>query len=422
VVKTHSINHNKTTKIVGNKMGMNKALLTIVAFMTYMVMSGLLTQIGVLISPLAGYLEVSITHAASMFSLLTGGTFAGTFIAMLVYGRFPIKRIFQVNYLAFIGLLILMVTINSRLQWVVSFYLFTLGICCGVGLAGGAVLIANLYNEQKRASAFLATDCSFSLAGFVFPSLAVVLLSANQLWTVSYAAVGVLAILILLACFTLKFPDQSTTDKQESQSNGSPPKANIWIPRVFIVALALCCYLTTQTTFLIWAPSYLQQALGLDANQAAGAVGNYWGPSIFGLLIVTLLVIKVPTRPLLLTVIAVAIILASLLYATEDPDWFLTITLGLGFMTSCIFKLGISVGSQQIKNAPPILVTFLLCSATVGSTVAPALSALVVANFGVSSAMLMTVIGFVRVAILISTCLLLEQKARSTIEVQRQAL
>ena len=57
-----------------------------------------------------------------------------------------------------------------------------------------------------------------------------------------------------------------------------------------------------------------------------------------------------------------------------------------------------------------------------GSTVAPALSALVVANFGVSSAMLMTVIGFVLVAILISTCLLLEQKARSTIEVQRQAL
>lgn len=395
-------------------MAMNKALLTSVAFMTYMVMSGLLTQIGVLIAPVSEYLNISITQAASLFSLLTGGTFAGTFVAMLVYGRFALRQIFKVNYAAFIGLLILMVTLDTRSQGAVSFYLFALGLCCGVGLAGGAVLIANLYNEQQRASAFLATDCSFSLAGFVFPSLAVILLSANQLWTISYGAVGILALLILIACFTLNFPKQPTPSNQESQEDKAEPKVNIWTPRVFIMAIALCCYLTTQTTFLTWAPNYLQQALNLEASQAAAAVGNYWGPSIFGLLTVTLLVIKVPTRPLLLAVIAIAIMLSTLLYTTDDPDWFLTVTLGLGLMTSCIFKLGISVGSQQIKNAPPILVTFLLCSATVGSTIAPALSALVVEHFGVSSAMLMTVIGFVLVAILMSTCLLLERKAVTT--------
>jgi TsgA-like MFS transporter len=71
-------------------MGMNKVALTLVAFITYMVMAGLLTQIGVIISPLSEYLGISITAAASMFSLLTGGTFAGTFISMLIYNRFPI--------------------------------------------------------------------------------------------------------------------------------------------------------------------------------------------------------------------------------------------------------------------------------------------------------------------------------------------
>jgi TsgA-like MFS transporter len=131
------------------------------------------------------------------------------------------------------------------------------------------------------------------------------------------------------------------------------------------------------------------------------------------LLIVTLLVIKVPTRPLLLTVLLIAIILSTLLYTTQDPDWFLSITLALGFMTSCIFKLAISVGSQQIHNAPPILVTFLLCAATIGSTAAPALSALVVSIFGVSSAMLMTAIGFGLVGILIVVCLLMEKRANS---------
>jgi TsgA-like MFS transporter len=390
---------------------MNKVALTLVAFMTYMVMAGLMTQIGVLISPMSNYLGISITAAASMFSLLTGGTFAGTFVAMMVYSRFPIQRILQCNYLAFLVLLILLVSFDIRLQWVVSVYLFMLGLCCGVGLAGGAVLIAKLYNEQKRASAFLATDCSFSLAGYVFPSLAIVLLAANQLWMVSYAAVGVLAIVILVACFLLSFPENAEVAETELVATVKP--TNIWTPRVFIIALALCCYLTTQTTFLTWAPNYLQQVLGLDTTQAASAVGNYWGPSIFGLLIVTLLVMKVPTRPLLLTVLLMAIILSILLYTTQDPDWFLTITLALGFMTSCIFKLAISVGSQQIHSAPPILVTFLLCAATIGSTVAPALSALVVSMFGVSSAMLITVIGFVLVAILVVICLLMEKRENS---------
>ncbi|MGK0267559.1 MAG: TsgA-like MFS transporter [Paraglaciecola sp.] len=390
---------------------MNKVALTLVAFMTYMVMAGLMTQIGVLISPISDYLGISITVAASMFSLLTGGTFAGTFVAMMVYSRFPIQRILQCNYLAFLVLLILLVSFDIRLQWVVSVYLFMLGLCCGVGLAGGAVLIAKLYNEQKRASAFLATDCSFSLAGYVFPSLAIVLLAANQLWMVSYAAVGVLAIVILVACFLLSFPENGEVAETELVATVKP--TNIWTPRVFIIALALCCYLTTQTTFLTWAPNYLQQVLGLDTTQAARAVGNYWGPSIFGLLIVTLLVMRVPTRPLLLTVLLIAIILSILLYTTQDPDWFLSTTLALGFMTSCIFKLAISVGSQQIHSAPPILVTFLLCAATIGSTVAPALSALVVSMFGVSSAMLMTAIGFVLVAILVVICLLMEKRENS---------
>jgi TsgA-like MFS transporter len=308
-------------------------------------------------------------------------------------------------------LLILLVSLDIRLQWVVSVYLFMLGLCCGVGLAGGAVLISKLYNEQKRASAFLATDCSFSLGGYVFPLLAIMLLAANQLWMVSYATVGVLAILILVACFLLSFPENREVIETDLVATAKP--TSIWTPRVFIIALALCCYLTTQTTFLTWAPNYLQQVLGLDATLAASAVGNYWGPSIFGLLAVTLLVMKVPTRPLLLTVLLIAIILSALLYTTQDPDVFLSITLALGFMTSCIFKLAISVGSQQIHSAPPILVTFLLCAATIGSTAAPALSAIVVSIFGVSSAMLMTVIGFVLVAILIVICLLMEKRANS---------
>jgi len=311
-------------------------------------------------------------------------------------------------------LLVLLVTLDIRIQWIVSGYLFCLGIGCGIGLAGGAVLISKLYSEQKRASAFLATDCSFSLAGYLFPSLAVILLAANQLWTVSYATVGILALLIIIACFSLTFPKHTPDNEQTPQDNDNSTQAHlkIWTPRVLVMAFGLCCYLITQTTFLTWAPNYLQQTFDVDQSVAGKAVGNYWGPSIFGLLAVTFLVTKVPTRPLLLVVTISAVVIAVMLQNTQDPDWFLTVTLALGFLTSCTFKLAISIGSQQIDNAPPILVTFLLCSATIGSAVAPALSAFVVSLFGVGSAMLMTVIGYVLVALLFSICLLLEKRVK----------
>jgi MFS transporter, TsgA protein len=396
-------------------MQFNKIGLTLVAFLSYMIMAGLLTQTGVIMSGMADYLNISLTAAASMFSLLTGGTFVGTFVSMALYSRFTIQQILKYNYIIFVILLLLLVTLDIRIQWVVSVYLFCLGVGCGIGLAGGAVIISKIFNEQKRASAFLATDCSFSFAGYLFPTAAALLLTANLLWTSSYALVGVLAIIIIFACYRLQFPNDERAPVQtlDSDEIQLPTIPNIWTARVFIMALALCIYLMSQTTFLTWAPSYLEQTFGLGSSQAANAVGNYWGPSIFGLLSITLLVNKIPVRPLLLTVSFCAVFISTILLTTDDPQWFLTVTLALGFMTSCIFKLGISVGSEQVSHSPPILVTFLLCSATVGSTLAPAVSALVVSYFGVVSAMVMAVGGFSFVFLLFVLCLLLEKQYKS---------
>ena len=41
-------------------MGMNKVALTLLEFMTYMVMAGFMKQIGVLISPIRDYLGIRI--------------------------------------------------------------------------------------------------------------------------------------------------------------------------------------------------------------------------------------------------------------------------------------------------------------------------------------------------------------------------
>lgn len=382
--------------------------LMIVSFMTYMIMAGLLTQVGIIIGPMSQSLDISITSAASIFSYLTGGTLLGTFISMVAYSKYEIKQIFRFNYILFLLILALLAFMNFNSPAIISFYLFILGACCGIGLSGGAVIISKIFNEEKRASAFIATDCAFSAAGFIFPTMATILIAKNIEWTSSYGIMGIIVAFVLISTFIFKYPEENTQQKNSVVENDGNKESIISI-RVLLMGLSLCLYLFAQSTFLTWAPNYLQVNFGLTPAEAGSVVGNYWGPSVFGLITAAILVNKISARYMLIFMILAAIIISSFLNMTQNSTAFLTATLFFGFFTSCIYKLGISVGSQQIKKAPAILVTFLLTCGTIGSTIAPALSALIVENFGVASAMLLTTITFLIVCISVVICLILEK-------------
>jgi TsgA-like MFS transporter len=147
-----------------------------------------------------------------------------------------------------------------------------------------------------------------------------------------------------------------------------------------LFAFALALYLCGQGAFLIWAPQYLETAFGLPAQQAAPIVGAFWGPSIFGLVTAAVVVSWVPPRVVVLC--AATLTVGSLVAATvvHDAHAFFTATIAFGFTSTCLFKLLISIGSEQIADPPPQLVTMLLLSASVGGTIAPVLSAAIVAG------------------------------------------
>lgn len=396
-----------------------------IALLTYMIMSGFLTQTGVILQSVSESLQISVAEAGGLFSFLTGGTFAGTLVSMWLFKRYAIGQIFRAAYGILLMMLLATFIFNTSSTFWFSTVLGIIGVCCGVGLSGGAVIISSSISDAKyRASAFLATDCSFSVAGYIFPSLAAVFVASGYNWTIGYAMVGSMAILIMLASFILRFPatesahcradtnDFSDDNKNRLVNAPTAPQLSIWTPRVILMATALCLYLVSQTTFLTWAPQYLESQFLLDSKQAASAVSNYWGPSIFGLIAATLLVTKLPTRAFLLFVSGLAIAIVWLLYSSNSASTFLSITLLFGFATSCIFKIGITVGTLQIAHSPPVLVTFLLCSATLGSTIAPALSSAVVSQFGVQSAILLCAVGYTLVALLFGLCILLEAIAK----------
>ena len=203
-------------------------------------------------------------------------------------------------------------------------------------------------------------------------------------------------------------PDKSA-DSEEPYSAWQEFRSLLSV-RVLCMATAVCLYLVAQTSFLTWAPSYLTSAFALPPDQAGQVVGNYWGASIFGLLLSVVLVNIVPTRLLLLSASVIAIGLTTAMVVSGSPDTFVSLGFAFGFMTTCIYKVAISLGTQQIPNAPPMLVTLMLFSGSVGSTLAPAVSGVVVSLSHEQGALWLSVCCYTIMALLFLVTILSENK------------
>lgn len=391
---------------------MNKVLLTLIAFVTYMIMSGLMTQIGVILNAFAADINYSAKNAIAIFSYLTGGALIGTFIALGLYSRYTLSTVMKTCYLVFLLVMVILVSSSASYLWIVKSCFLILGICCGCGLSGGAVIISKIYNDSKRASAFIATDCSFSAAGYLFPTLAAWLLLQGVNWTWSYAAVGGLAVILLFLLFIVRYPE---TEASQANSKGIIQQLiSILQLRVILMGIGVCAYLIAQTTFLSWAPNYLQETFALSADSASQVVGNYWGLSIFGLISSAILIHKISARWMLMTAVILAVCMTLFFVFTTNSDHFLMLSFALGFFTTCIYKIAMAIGSQQIPNAPAMLVTFLLFSGGIGSATAPVLSGIAVNLYGVQGALKMSAWCFVLVLIMFSSCLLIEKQANKS--------
>ena len=407
--------------------------LTLIAFLSYMIMSGLLTQAGVILNAIAAQLDMSAARTVSIFSWLTGGALIGTLLSMYLYTRFSVRRLLITTYsvLLLLGLALPFLT-GAGYSTLAAVFL-GLGVCCGCGLSGGAVIISRIYRAQRRASAFIATDCAFSAAGFIFPTLAGWLLVKELDWTLSYLAVASLAIVILLLAATTAFPDPHQAASTATTAFPDPHQAastagndepaperetalmqfkRILTPRVVCFAIGVCLYLIAQTTFLTWAPNYLMAYFDAQPEVAGQVVSNYWGFSIFGLLTSVVLVNFIPTRIMLLVVSGIAIACTTAFLLIESVETFLTLGLAFGLLTTCIYKIAISVGTQQIADSPPMLVTLMLFSGSIGSTLAPVVSGLVVDGSDEKGALMLALAGFVTMLVLFISAMLLERLAK----------
>lgn len=390
---------------------MRKLPATVVAIFAYAIMSGFVTQSGVILRPASADFGRSITDTAPLFSYLLGGNLVGFLLCLIIFDFLTIKRVLVLAYTAvFLGVGLFTATHAFALA---SIAVALIGFGAGIGLSAGAVIITRTYAENRRAAAFLGTDCAFSVAGFAFPALAGAAIAAGYGWRTGYVIVAAVAALLVIAALRIRFPEAEAAGKRGRNGPAGVTKASI--AGVVLFGLGLCLYLCGQSVFLIWAPSYLETVLALPALQANAVVGSFWGPSIFGLITAGLIVTRVPPRLVLIVATCSAVVCTFLIASTTSAQLFFTLTLAFGFSSTCMYKLMISIGSEQVPSPPPQLVTFLLLSGAIGGTIAPALSGRVVHAFGPHAGPLMAFGCYAGALAVVVLAVLIERSARRTL-------
>jgi len=339
----------------------NQAVITLVSFLTYFVLSSMLAPIGILSGPMAEHFGQSITDVTKQFSWLTGGILVGAVIALFIFDWVSLRKLFMVIYGLVALVLFSFVTVESleAARYIMGF----VGVGSGVGLAGAAITISHSYSEDRRASMLVITDGCFSVAGFVIAWTATYLVGREFGWSSTYQLIGFIAATVAILAVIGRFPN---TLPEEHAEKPSP-----WPLPVWLCVVSLFLYTLGQYSMLFWLPNYATTMLGAETGQAGSLVGQFWLGMFLAQVFVAWWVLKIGVRRLVL-IASVTTFFGSLpLWNVTDIEWLVVLALVWGFANLAMLKAILSFATEMVEVPGARLVSLMLLGATVGTAVSP---------------------------------------------------
>ncbi len=345
----------------------NRIRLTLVSFLAYAVMAGMISQIGIMINPMAAYFGKEATDIANQFSWLTMGILLGSVISLGVFDFLKIKTL---NIIIFSTIVLSVVGFYLTSSFALNALLLgAIGLGCGVALPAAAIIIARSYEPERRATMLVITDASFSLSGAFCSALAVIYLSWGSHWSSGFSTVAILASGALVLTLFSRFPEVQPEEKTN-------PMAELvtWPLSVYLCMAALFVYLIGQNFILIWIPGYAETLPDVSADEAGGLVSNYWTGMFVGQLVAIGLLAKFRVATLALMASVLALIATFPLWLVTNINLLSTMTFVWGMFTLGLLKLILSWATEMVSLPSPRLISALLMAATLGTAVSPTLS------------------------------------------------
>ncbi len=340
----------------------NTQRITLVSFLAYFVMSAMLAPIGIISGPMAEVFGEPITTVTTRFSWLTVGNLTGAIIAVVLFEWVPLRYMMTLVY-AFILASLLSLNFVADLT-LIGVALGTVGVCCGLGLVGAALVLSRTYEADRRASMLVITDGCFSIAGFLIAAIAAFFVTRELHWASVYQVVAVVALAILVLTLLSRFP-ATTHAEMKVAATGH------WPMPVWLCLGALFLYTLGQYSMLWWLPNYAETVLGFEREAAGRLVSLFWFGMFMAQIIVAWWVLRVGVRRLVLLSGVAATGFSIPLWVVEDVGMLSAFAFMWGLANLSLLKVVLSFATQMLHVPSPRLVSSLLLGATIGTAVSP---------------------------------------------------
>lgn len=358
----------------------NKLALTAISFLANFVMAGFASQFGMLIEPIAESYRADTNAVASIFSLLNGGALAGTIAAFFLIERVGVKRITLISY-STIFLCALSIYLASSL-WIVMLAMTLVGFCGGIGLCIAGTIVVSVWRDKMQSTMLVVQDATFNIAGVVFPLITTYALTHTLAWSLSYLAVGIVAVITLgivaLTNFSACEPQAGTQqDSVKSEWNFGIISGGVGL---FLGMLALY-------TFLTWAPLFVKQKFDIPFEDAGNIITQYWAAALIGALVSTVIVSRIKIHYFLMIIITMALVITTCIVTSNNLEHVGYLAYAYGFACAALYNAFIAYGVSFVKQASSRNVSYILFSGSAGAMFSPALSAMLERSLGLQTIM-----------------------------------
>ena len=385
-----------------NYLSKDSVLATLTSFLSYFVMSAIISPLGIVSGSLASQFDIAQTSATALFSYLTTGVLIGSFLSILANPAIGSRNVILLSSALLAATLLLMRSIQSAALLPIAF-LF-IGAACGLLLATAAIVLTGVYRENHRPSALLATDSFYSFAGFATTPFAGWVVANAMHWSAAYIVAVIVTVIIFALALVTKYPPEMKAPADPHNQNAA------WTPAVFLIGAALFVYLVSFVFVYSWAPAHASAAFSVSPEASGLLISRFFLGLFFGQLVMFFLALRIDVRLIIGLVSIVAAFVTIGLWASSSASQLEMSLFSLGLVAGGLLKPLIAFGTQVVVHPTSRLIGFYMFCTALGSSVSPALGALIVEKSDIKTLLVLTTGGFFLTFALVAASILLSKR------------
>ncbi|WP_343152669.1 MFS transporter TsgA [Buchnera aphidicola] len=359
----------------------NKIILTIISFFSYSITGALIVTTGMILGKISKYFNLPITDMSSIFTFLNAGILISIFLNAWIIEFISIKKQLILGFL--LMLLTILGLIKSLNLIIFSISIFMFGLVSGITMSIGTFLITMLYKGNERGKFLLLTDSFFSMSGMIFPFIITKVFNLHLTWYWIYILIFIIYIIIFLLAINAKFPilTKNIKEKKIKIEKGS-------FTNTAILSITALLYILGQLSFISWIPEYAIRSLKFNIKEAGKLVSFFWMSYMIGMWIFSFILKFFDLQKILVVLTGISSFIMFLFIITTNMKLLSLIIIVLGFFSSAIYTIIITLSSLQTKKPSPKQISFVLTSGTIGTLLTFIITKPIILKKGLISALI----------------------------------